>query len=282
MYFGLFNNEIDIADIRENFEFIASLGCTTTQFDFINLLGDSIPGSIEAGMIDDIIEGSKRSGVTVCAVSGTYNMAHPDEEYRKEYRNRLPGFFSACRKLGSQMVTLCTGTRSTEFMWKYSPDNSSEKAWTDMTDEVKTAVKYAEAEGLVLGVECEAANIISNPDKARKLLDEVGSPSLKMILDGANLFDNGIVSKERSRETLGRAFELLSDDIRMAHGKDIKAGSGIDFCPAGRGTVDFEYMLQNLIDMNFDGPMIIHGIRKMEDFAPAVTFMRSLYDRLSR
>ena len=97
MKFGLFNNEIKIKDIRENFEFIGKTGCSTVQFDFIDLLGDSVPEEITENMIYEINEASKWSGITICAVSGTYNMIHPDREYRLLYRKRLPTFYRTCR-----------------------------------------------------------------------------------------------------------------------------------------------------------------------------------------
>ena len=149
------------------------------------------------------------------------------------------------------------------------PDNDTEEAWNDMLDTVSRCTKIAEEYGITLAVESEASNIISTPERARRLMDTVGSPNLKMILDCANLFHAGEAHKENVREILEHAFALYGNDIVLAHGKDIREGDGIDFCGTGLGIVDFAYTAALLEQYDFTGNMFLHGIYDENDMVRA-------------
>ena len=73
---------------------------------------------------------------------------------------------------------------------------------------------------VILAFEPEVNNIVDSARKARRLLDEIASPHLKVVIDGANLFHVGELP--RMREILDEAFQVRGDDIRLAHGKDLE------------------------------------------------------------
>jgi sugar phosphate isomerase/epimerase len=112
----------------------------------------------------------------------------------------------------------------------------------------------------VLAVETEAANIIDTPEKARKLMDDIDSPNLKMIMDCANLFHEGEAHPSNVRRPMHHAFELFGKDVVIAHGKDIKESDGIEFCGTGEGIVDFEYFAELLVEFGYQGDMFLHGV----------------------
>ena len=58
--------------------------------------------------------------------------------------------------------------------------------------------------------------------KARRLIDEVGSPRLKVVLDPANLFETAAL--EDQRDIVAAAIDLLADRIVMGHAKDRTPG----------------------------------------------------------
>lgn len=80
------------------------------------------------------------------------------------------------------------------------------------------ALPLAEAHNVILGVEPEVSNVIDSAERARRLLDEMKSPNLKIVMDGANLFHYGELP---CMSELIHAFELLGDDIVIAHAKDL-------------------------------------------------------------
>ena len=132
------------------------------------------------------------------------------------------------------------------------------------------AAEIAERFGVTLAVESEASNVIDTPEKARRLMDGVGSERIKMILDPANLFHAGEAHPENARRTLDEAFALFGNDIVAAHGKDIREGDGISFCGTGRGIVDFPYMAGKLNAAGYAGDMFLHGIYDPDDMPRAL------------
>lgn len=134
--------------------------------------------------------------------------------------------------------------------------------------------KVADSCGVLLGVETEASNVVNTPARARRFMDEVGSDRIGIILDPANLFQIGEADTVNVRGILDKAFAYLGKDIILAHGKDILAGPGLAFTAAGKGIVDFDYMLKLLAESGYEGGMILHGIKNPADIAGCVAFMR--------
>ena len=113
-----------------------------------------------------------------------------------------------------------------------------------------------------MGVETEASNIINTAQKARKYLDEIQSPHLKIIMDGANLFHPG--QKQPMKETLDNAFQLLGKDIVIAHAKDFSYDGNLKFVAAGEGELDFAYFIHLLKQAGYTGSLIMHGLSEQQ------------------
>jgi sugar phosphate isomerase/epimerase len=178
--------------------------------------------------------------------------------------------------MGVPFITLCTGSRSRESLWKRHPENESEDAWRDMAAGMRKILPHAEKMGVTLLIETEASNTVRTPARARRLMDEMGSPNLKVVLDPANVFLPGAARPESVRAVLDDAFSNFGQDVVLAHGKDIRAGADIDFCATGLGIVDFPYMLERLKALDFAGDMVLHGIYDEADMPRALSFMRLL------
>jgi sugar phosphate isomerase/epimerase len=67
--------------------------------------------------------------LTMAAVSGTFNMIHPNPRKRRDGLRRLGVLAGACGQLGTSVITLCTGTRDPEDMWRSHPENDVPEAW---------------------------------------------------------------------------------------------------------------------------------------------------------
>ena len=232
-----------------------------------------IPEGVSDDAIEAILAAGKKYGVDICAVNGTFNMAHCDPSVREEGIRRFDGFLRAVKALDCPIATLCSGSRSEKGLWTYSPETEKDEAWDDMFDTMKKAVALAEKYGIVLAIETEASNVISTPERARRIMDDIGSDKLKMILDCANLFHSGEAHPENVRPAIAKAAEYFGKDIVIAHGKDIKESDGIDFCGTGFGIVDFPFMIEKLRECGFEGDMMLHGIYNEADMPGCREFM---------
>ena len=262
---------------------IQELGFGCVQFAFSSIAESEfvptgrieIPDRIPTNALDAAARWADRCALPIEVINGTFNMAHPDEDVRREGVKRFALLTEAAEILGAKYISLCSGTRYAEHLWTYSPENHTTGAWNDMLDTIKRAVELAERHSITLAIESEAANIIDTPENARRVMDEVGSERLKMILDCANLFHRGRAHPEYVQETIGHAFDLFGDDIVIAHGKDIREGDGIDFCGTGRGIVDFPFTAQMLKKYGYAGDMFLHGIYDEADMPFALAHWKA-------
>ena len=254
---------------ERGFEAVQFAFSSIAETDFTPNGQIEIPAVIPSAAIRAVAENAEKYGIPVEVINGTFNMAHPDRGIREEGIRRFEILCRAAKELGAKYISLCSGTRNADHLWSPHPDNDTQEAWNDMLDTVSRCTKIAEEYGITLAVESEASNIISTPERARRLMDTVGSPNLKMILDCANLFHAGEAHKENVREILEHAFALYGDDIVLAHGKDIREGDGIDFCGTGLGIVDFAYTAALLEQYDFTGNMFLHGIYDENDMVRA-------------
>jgi sugar phosphate isomerase/epimerase len=230
---------------------------------------DPLPEAIPEDATTAIRAATTASGVGIAAVSGTFNMIHLDPAVRAEGLRRLGVLIEAAPAMGTRLVTLCTGTRDPADPWRAHPDNATPEAWRDLVASMATAIAAAEANGVDLGIEPELANVVSSAEAARRLIDEMQSPRLQIVLDAANLFESASIAEQRN--IVSRAVDLLADRIVMAHAKD-RAADGA-FVAAGQGVLDYPHYLAALRRVGFDGPLITHGLTAGE--APGVgAFLR--------
>lgn len=241
------------------------------HFNYSCLGLSSMPDEISANVVNTIRQETENRGIQIAGVSGTFNIIDPDLGKRKKGMERLRVIANTCHGLNTQLISICTGTRNAADMWKGHPENSSLEAWKDMIVSMKEIVKIAEEFNVCIGIEPEFANIIDSPQNARRLLDELGSKHLKIILDPANLFNPPDVP--HMKEIIKEAFDLLKNDIVMGHAKDFRVENNqIVHVPAGQGILDYDFYLQLLED--FDVPLIIHGLKE-EEVDSAINFILS-------
>jgi sugar phosphate isomerase/epimerase len=164
--------------------------------------------------------------------------------------------------LGTSIIAICIGTRDRENMWRYHPDNGLPQAWRDMTSCVDEAVEIARRAGVTLALEPEVTNVVDSAEKARRLLDEIRSPHLKITMDAANLFHTGELA--RMAEVLDNAFALVGRDLVVAHAKDISQDGEAGHEAAGQGRLDYDRYLALLRVYRFDGPLLLHGLAESQ------------------
>jgi sugar phosphate isomerase/epimerase len=266
---GIFAKTFRRGSLGETLDAVAAHGIEAIQFNMAIVGGPSLPAEITGDTAREIRAAVAARGLTVAAVSGTYNMAHPDPRIRDAGADRLAALIAAAPHLGTSVVTLCTGSRDPEDMWRAHPDNAGAEAWRDSLEQIAAALAVAERHDVVLAFEPEHNNVVSDAAAGRRLLAELRSEHLKVVLDAANLIRPGELA--RQHETLREAFALLGDALVLAHAKDVLDDGAI--VAAGRGGLDYGLYVELLRDAGFTGPLILHGLS--EDEVPeAVRFVR--------
>ena len=236
---------------------------STVQFNMSCAGLSSMPDFIDPVITKKIYYETKIRSIEIAAVSGTFNMIHPDKKERQSGIQKLEVLAAACKPMETSVITLCTGTRDRDNMWKKHPDNDDDSAWKDLLETMEQAIKIAEKHNVILAFEPEPANVVENAEKGRKLLDEIKSANLKVVMDAANLFQMENINQ--IRETLDKSFNLLGNDIVIAHAKDIKiAGKELEVVAAGEGILDYDFYLYLLHKYAFNGALILHGLEEQQ------------------
>lgn len=258
MELGIFSKTWPYKDLDVIFSEMRKNQLYVTQFNMACVGYPTVPASYDDEVIEKIKKACKKYDIRICALSGTFNMIDPDVKKRKEGLQNFEVLCEIAEKLAIPIVTLCTGSKNTESMWKPHPQNQSLEAWEDIIDSMKIALSSAEKHHIILAVETEASNVIDTPEKARKLLDTMNNKHLKIIMDGANLFHPG--QSKQMEEILEKSFALLGKDIVLAHAKDLADKEELSFVAAGKGILNFKHYIKLLKEYQYDGPLIMHGL----------------------
>lgn len=260
MYKGIFSKTFASANVDDNFHTLKTLGYDATQFNFASAGLPSLPAAIADEKLEEIAAAARKHGVRIEAVSATFNMTHPDQAVIDKGMASLEVICQAAARLGCPLVTLCTGTLDAEDQWRVHPDNDTPQAWQTLRESMGRALQIADQYGVSLGIEPELANIVNSAEKARQLIDEMGSPRLKVIFDPANLFEVATITEQHA--VVKKALDLLAADIAIAHAKDRHSDGS--FATAGKGVLDYHFYLKQLKASGFDGCVVTHGLAASE------------------
>jgi sugar phosphate isomerase/epimerase len=258
---GIFARTFTRGSIESNLDAVEEYGLGVVQYNMACAGLSSLPDQIPCGLAERIRVAAAQRGVRIAAVSGTFNMIHPDLELRRAGLHRLRTLAGACAALGTGTITLCTGTRDPHDMWHGHAANCDPDAWTDLLASMEIAVSIAEEFDICLGIEPETANVVDGATRALLLLGELRSARLKIVIDAANLFS--VEDLPRQCDILDEAFDLLGPYLVMAHAKDVQVVHGeIRRVAAGSGLLDYPHYLSLVRHARI--PLVVHGLSEAE------------------
>ncbi len=176
------------------------------------------------------------------AVLGNYlNLANPNREQLEKITHRYMAHLRFASYLGAGMVGTETGAPNETYTTV--PECYTEEALNTFITNLRPVVRYAEQWGVMIAIEPVIRHIVCNPGRARRVLDEIGSPNLQIIFDPVNLLDE---SNYRQREEIFQeTMDLLGEDIAMIHLKDFAFENGkMISLGCGLGEMDYTSILR--------------------------------------
>ena len=255
MYTAIFSRTYAMKNVAEAICAAAMDGYAGIQANLSSAGLVSLPDTAPPGIAAQFAQAARAQGIRLAALSGTYNMAHPDAKVREASRVGFQNVVSAAREMGAPIVSLCTGSRDPHDMWKFHPENGSDEAWKDLRSELEFALRVAQEAGIRLAIEPEPANVILDARAAKRILKEMASSHLGILLDAANLLTPETLSTQHA--VIDEATGLLGEALLLAHAKDINA-SGKVVAP-GEGEVDLMAFTKALRRVGYDDALIAHG-----------------------
>lgn len=270
---GIFSRTFDGPSLGAILDKISANGFDLVHFSFRSAGMPALPTGLTPERCREIRGEIEGRGLRVAGVSGTYNAVHPDKERRERETALACALIDCAPALGAPLVSLCTGTRDPEDMWRAHPANDDPAAWSDLRYTLVRLLEAARRADVLLGIEPEHNNVVSSAHRARRLLDEFHDEHLGIILDAANLLSAG--TAQRQAAILGKAFDLLGPDIVVIHAKDFTEAGDV---AAGRGLLDFGTYFDLVARHGIDAPVVIHEVAE-DDVPRARAFV---YDQAVR
>ena len=220
----------------------------------------------------------ERNGIEVAAVFGYVNPIDPIPERRKQGDARLETLLTNWKRLGCRNVSTETGTFNTRSPWLEAPENETEEGYLQCRAALEKWAKVAEKAGAVLSIEAYWRNVISSIDRADRLLREVDSPALKLVMDPNNYFRKEDLPK--MQPMLEEMFRRLGSQVVVAHAKDVKpADEGTELPASGKGVLDYPLFLRLLAQLDRPLDLILEHLT-LDDVPRARDFVLAQFDKI--
>jgi sugar phosphate isomerase/epimerase len=298
MQLGIFAKTFPRPTLEQTLDAVVGHGLTHVQFNMSCMGLATLPDKLDEGSCVWISQTLQERGLKMAAISGTFNMVDPNGSRLENNLRRLEVLAEACRWLDTRIITLCTGSLDSHDMWKWHPDNSRKSTWERLVETMRAAAAIADRHEVTLAFEPEINNVVSSVMRARRLLDDVDSPWLKVVIDPANLLNAGdldrlgeilseaslfvrgrsarveSLTKGRLVSILEEALDWLGGDVVVAHAKNppnIKEDAWWPF---------YRHYLAALQDMGFAGALVMHGLSE-DEVGPRAAFLREMLSWVS-
>lgn len=176
-----------------------------------------------------------------CAVLGCYlNLANPDAAQLKVIQEKYMANIRFAAHLGAGVVGTETGAPNVEY--KFEEACWNEESLQIFIKNLRPVVKYAEQMGVLMAIEPVVRHIVCDSVRARRVLDEIDSPNLRIILDPVNLLES--YNYEKQDEIIDEALELLGKDVAVLHVKDFVIENGkLVSVPVGQGQCHWDRIM---------------------------------------
>jgi sugar phosphate isomerase/epimerase len=208
-------------------------------------------------------------GVSVAIFSCYLNLIHPDGRRRREIITTFSDYLRAAPSFGARMVVSETGSVLPDL--GFSPDNFTGPAFSAVVDTVKQLCLKADKYGTLVGIEPGLNHPIYSNEMTARLVNEVASPNLRIVLDPFNLLRSEAAGGDAKTDPrnylslLAESFDMYGDSIEAIQLKDFVIDSsgtmpnGIRDVPVGTGALpgrealEFIWRTKPGIDVIFEG-----------------------------
>jgi len=242
-----------------------------TAYQFADARFDPLAPDWKA--LQKITDAFQRHGIRVAAAFGYYNVIHPDPARRKRGEARMLAMIANWKRLGAATISTETGTLNAKSEWMDSPENATEAAYQQCRKALENLARAAEKVGAIVSIEAYWRNVIGSIDRAERVLREVNSPALKLVMDPCNYLRKEELP--RMQPMLEEMFRRLGRQIVVAHAKDVKASAdGTDLPAAGRGVLDYPLYLKLLAELDRPMDLVLEHL-SLDDMPRARDYVRS-------
>lgn len=210
-------------------------------------LGMSFPAlpsdyhNINHGMARYTAKAFRQADLDISVLSCYINMIHPDQAIRRHSLEKFKSYLRYARDFGASLVATETGNVNSDII--YCEENFTEVAYQAVLTSVKELVAEAEQFGVFVGIEAGLNHPIYSPTVLKRLLDDVNSNNMQVVLDPTNLIN--VKTWQQQEQLIEQAFALFGDRIAVVHLKDfIIEDDRMRIVAVGEGQMNFSPLLR--------------------------------------
>lgn len=231
------------------------------------------PGRLSPGLANHVAEAFDREGVRIGVLGCYVSLIHPDADTRRRNIRYFKEHLRHARDFGTGLVALETGHAD--------PNGNPVAEWDMLRASVSELADEAARWGVTFAIEPALTHSIDSTETMLRLLEEVPSSNLGVLLDPCNLLHGG--NARRMDEVMTEAFERLADRLVLVHVKDslVRDNGERVNAPYGAGLMNFPLLADLVrthkpwVDLSMEG--VERGaITESRDF-----LIRTMADRLA-
>ena len=226
---------------------ISGAGFRATQLAFTKAFPRPSSAYMTPDMLSEIRQLFARHQVALPVMGCYVSASDADENKRSEAKSA----FAECLRASVLLGAGCVGTETTHFTFE---ESEREAAYARLIDFTRFTAAEAESCGAIVGIEPVATHTLNTPELALRLLHDVPSKHIKVVLDLANLIPPGETAPEFQSEMLERALNAFGDRLAVLHIKDgvWNSEGRWENRPLGQGMMDWSRLLPRLREHNND------------------------------
>lgn len=233
-------------------------------------------GKLSPGMANYISDIFNRQNVRIAVLGCYINPIHPNIDERKKQIGRFKEHIRFARDFGCSIVGTETGSLKVDDSSDY--DNESKLAFETLIQSLRELVKEAEKFGVIVGIEGGKNEVVTTPQKMRRVLDLIPSNNLQVIYDPINYLS--AVNFKDQDEIIKEAFELFGDRMVVLHAKDfVVEYDEIITVAAGTGDLNYELILKLIKEKKPFIDILLEDIKK-EHMEGSIRFITDTYNRV--
>lgn len=200
---------------------------------------------INFGLANRVKTAFDKNGITIAVLGCYINIIDPDLDKRKKVLNQFNKYLTAAHSFGANLVATETGSVDPTF---HKTVNNFTAVKVDETIAViKEMVACAEKVGCLVGIEPGVNHPIYSLEITKKLLKEIPSPNLQIVLDPGSLIMN---EDDDPVAILKEGIKEFGSRIYAYHIKDyVYKQDHIEITPIGEGVVDIESELRTINEL---------------------------------
>jgi len=237
--------------------------------------------------LNEFLDTLKEKDIEWFEVAGYCNILHPDESVRQKNLAHLSHCIEFSDRVGCRVVGTISGSCSpigVEYIDNYNvhPDNWTLETWKLLVSGLRQVFKDTAGMKSAIGMEAQITTNIDGPLAHRRLIDDVGSERMKVILDPINMIS--LHNYFHTTELINGCFDLLGEDIFVCHGKDTyilphSQTVHVQEVCTGRGIFDFESYLVLLSRMKWARTLWPDHIPN-NDLPEAFTYIKKVAEKV--